>query len=84
MLSASYVLLTCYCTRAGHSLVTGVLLQWLVVSRAFTLAQGMLTRRLITAIQEDIRHSRLGYEAFFKRTSADIDCLDSSSLQDSI
>lgn len=53
-------------TRCGHSLVTGVLLQWMVVSRVFTLGQGVLTRRLIAAIEEDLRHSRLGYEAFFK------------------
>lgn len=54
------------------SLVTGVLAQWLIVSRVVTLAQGVLTRRLIHDIQEDLRHSRLGYEAFFKRESRTI------------
>lgn len=41
--------------------------QWLFVSRVVTLVQGVLTRRLIHSIEEDMRHSRLGYEAFFKR-----------------
>lgn len=67
---ATPLLTTAVCLRAPCSMLTGLLAQWLFVSRFFTLTQGMLTRRLIQDIEEDMRYSRGGYETYFKGTPA--------------